>query len=195
MILVVVGNWWSLALRGLAAVAFGVIALVWPGLTLTALVLLFGAYALVDGVATLASVIAHRHQLEGQPWLPVLHGVAGVGAGIVTFVWPSITAWALLFVIAAWAFVVGVIELAAAVRLRREIRHEWVLGLVGLLSIAFAVLLVVAPVEGALAITWAIGWFALFNGGLLLALAYRVHKLMGPLESGTRRRVRPIAAA
>jgi uncharacterized membrane protein HdeD (DUF308 family) len=195
MVLVIVGNWWSLALRGLAAVAFGIMALVWPGLTVTALVLLFGAYALVDGLVTLASVVAHRHQLEGRPWLSILHGIAGVGAGIVTFVWPDITALALLFVIAAWAFVIGVVELAAAIRLRREIRHEWLLGLVGVLSIAFAVLLVAAPVEGALAITWAIGWFALINGVLLLALAYRVHKLLAPVEAGMRRRVRPVAAA
>jgi uncharacterized membrane protein HdeD (DUF308 family) len=195
MIFVVVGNWWSLALRGLAAVAFGVIALVWPGLTLTALVLLFGFYVLFDGLATLASVITHRREREGVPWLLVLQGLAGVAVGIVTWAWPDVTALALLFLIAAWAFVIGVLEIVAAVLLRREMRHEWVVGLIGLLSIVFAVVLVAAPVEGALAITWAIGWFAIFNGVLLLALAYRVHKLLAPVRQDMRRSPRRVATA
>jgi uncharacterized membrane protein HdeD (DUF308 family) len=111
----------------------------------------------------------------------------------VTFIWPGITALALLYVIAFWAMLTGVLELVGAVRLRRELKHEWLLGLAGLLSIAFGVMLVITPGAGALVITWLIGWYALFVGGLLLALAWRLHRLQSELRQPHRGPVRPAA--
>src|SRR5256885_4424651 len=120
-------NWWVVALRGALAVLFGVLALVWPAITIGVLVLLFGAYALVDGVFALGSALFGGARVEGRrAWL-ILEGVVGVAAGIVAFVWPGVTALALLWVIAAWAIITGVLEIATAIRLRRELRGEWLL--------------------------------------------------------------------
>jgi uncharacterized membrane protein HdeD (DUF308 family) len=170
-------RWWVVALRGVAAVIFGILALVWPGITLGALVLLFGAYALVDGVFALWTAATGGPAASGRrPWL-VLEGVAGVAAGILTFVWPGITALALLAVIAAWAFVTGVLEIVAAVRLRREIEGEWLLVLSGVLSVVFGILLIIDPAAGALAVTWLIGAYAIVFGAILLGLATRLYRL------------------
>jgi uncharacterized membrane protein HdeD (DUF308 family) len=194
MIMVIVGNWRTLAVRGVAAVIFGLLALVWPAITLHALVILFGAFVLVDGAMMLAAAITGAPRAAGRRRLLVLQGLLGVAAGIITFVWPGITALALLYLIAAWAFMTGVLELAAAVRLRREIDNEWVLGTAGVLSVVFAAVLVVAPLAGALAVTWLIGFYALLYGAFLLALAWQVRQL----ESGSGGRVpngrRPAAA-
>jgi uncharacterized membrane protein HdeD (DUF308 family) len=170
-------RWWVVALRGVAAVIFGILALVWPAITLGALVLLFGAYALVDGVCALWTAATGGPAASGRrPWL-VLEGVAGVAAGIVTFVWPDITALALLAVIAAWAFVTGVLEIVAAVRLRREIEGEWLMVLSGVLSVVFGILLIINPAAGALAVTWLIGAYAIVFGVVLLGLAMRLYRL------------------
>ena len=170
-------RWWVVALRGVAAVIFGILALVWPGITLGALVLLFGAYALVDGVCALWTAATGGPAASGRrPWL-VLEGVAGVAAGIVTFVWPGITALALLAVIAAWALVTGVLEIVAAIRLRREIEGEWLMVLSGVLSVVFGILLFINPAAGALAVTWLIGAYAIVFGAVLLGLAMRLYRL------------------
>jgi len=169
-------NWWAVALRGAAAVVFGVIAIVLPDITLTALVLLFGAYALVDGVfALVAAANAFRSHRQWGPF--VLEGVGGVVVGLITLIWPRLTTLALLYLIAAWAIVTGVLELAAAVALRRAIRGEFWLGLAGLASLAFGIVLVFAPVSGALAIVWLIGVYALLFGAVLIALALRLRGL------------------
>jgi uncharacterized membrane protein HdeD (DUF308 family) len=169
-----VGSARWLTLRGIAALLFGLATLVWPGVTLWALVLLWGAYAFVDGVAALSAAIGDRF-LRHRGWL-ALTGIAGIAAGVVTVVWPSMTALALLMVIAFWAYTVGVMQVATAIRMRRTLRHEWVLVLLGVLAIIFATTLVITPGSGAIAITWAIGWYALVAGVLLLDLAYDVHK-------------------
>lgn len=172
-------DWRALALRGVAALAFGLLTLIWPGLTLWVLVVLFGAYALVDGVFTLIDVARNRPgTAEHRGWL-IVEGVAGIAAGIVTFVWPAITALALLFVIAAWAFVIGVARVSAAIRLRHIVDHAWLMGLAGVLSILFAILLVITPGAGALVITWLIGWWAVVVGVTLLMAAWRVHRGAG----------------
>jgi uncharacterized membrane protein HdeD (DUF308 family) len=177
MILYDVGDRRSLAVRGAAAVIFGLVTLVWPGLTVTALVLLFGAYALVDGVSALVAAFTSGSHDGTSKAIVILLGLTGVAAGVITFLWPGITALALLFVIAGWAFVTGVFEIVAAIRLRRELRGEWLLALAGVLSVLFAVLLVVTPGAGALVITWLIGWYALFDGVVLLALVWRLREL------------------
>ena len=137
-------RWWSIALRGVAAVVFGLVALFLPMPSLFALVILFGAYAIVDGIFNL--VMAGRGARQGRPWGSlVFAGVASVAAGVLTFMWPRITALALVLLIAAWSIVHGVSEIVAAVWLRKQIRGEWLLGLIGALSVAFGVLLVLFP--------------------------------------------------
>lgn len=195
MIVTPIGNWKTLALRGAAAVLFGLLTLVWPGVTLWALVLLFGAWALVDGVSRLMALATGAPGAREHRTTLVLQGILGIGIGIMTFVWPGMTALALLFVIAAWALAIGVTEVVAAVQLRRVIENEWLLGLIGVLAIVFAIALVITPGGGALVITWLIGWFALLVGTLRLALAWELRKLekgMAELADG-RLRARPAA--
>jgi uncharacterized membrane protein HdeD (DUF308 family) len=173
MVIVLARNWWALVLRGLFAVLFGIMALAWPGITLGALVLLYGAYALADGVFAIAAVMAGR--TGGRPWWSLLvEGLVGIAVGIMTFAWPGITALVLLYLIAAWAFVTGIFEIVAAIRLREEIRGEWLLALSGILSILFGLALVVYPGAGALAVVWLIGAYAIAFGALLIALGFRL---------------------
>jgi uncharacterized membrane protein HdeD (DUF308 family) len=193
MLILFVGDWRAVALRGLAALAFGILTLIWPGLTLWVLVVLFGAFVLVDGVFTLAAVAKRAPGTrERKGWL-IFEGIAGIAAGIVVFVWPNITALALLFLIAAWAFILGALRLAAAIQMRRVIDDWWLPALSGALLIAFAALLVITPGAGALVITWLIGWAAVFLGVLLLMLAFRVRRLQHEVD-GRVRNVRPAAA-
>ena len=166
-------NWWAVALRGLAALVFGVLTLVSPGLSLAALVLLFGAYALADGV--LAIVAAYRHQRAAERWWVVaLGGIAGIAAGIITFLLPAITALALVYVIAARAIIVGATEVAAAIRLRKAIKGEWLMALGGVASIVFGVLVALFPGLGALAVVLWIGAFSVGIGVVLIALGFRL---------------------
>jgi uncharacterized membrane protein HdeD (DUF308 family) len=167
--------WWVVALRGLLAVLFGVALIVWPGIGLGILVLLFGAYALVDGVFALAHAFGSND--ERHRWAHVIEGIVGIAAGIVTFAWPGITALVLLYVIAAWAIVTGVLELVAAFRLRAHIENELWLGLGGVLSILFGLLLFIAPGAGALAVVWIIAAYAILFGITLVALAFRLRGL------------------
>jgi uncharacterized membrane protein HdeD (DUF308 family) len=179
-------NWWALALRGLAAILFGILAFAWPGITLFVLIIFFGAYMLVDGI--FAIVAAVRAAGEGARWwMLVLEGILGVVVGLVAFFWPGLTALALLYLIAAWAIVTGVMEIAAAIRLRREMLGEWALVLGGALSVLFGVLLVVIPARaGLLSLTWLIGAYAVVFGVLQVVLAFRVRNA----PSGAEGRVR-----
>src|ERR671913_285847 len=172
-------NWWMLALRGLAAMVFGVLAFVWPGITLWALVLLFGAYMLVDGIFAIVAAVRAAGR-EARWWLLLIEGVLGVLAGLVAFFWPGLTALALLYFIAAWAIVTGIMEIVAAISLRQEIEGEWALGLSGLLSVIFGVLLVVLPAPaGLLSLVWLIAAYAAATGVLLLILAFRLRSAPG----------------
>jgi uncharacterized membrane protein HdeD (DUF308 family) len=177
MLEVLARHWWVMAVRGVAALLFGILALIWPQITLTVLVLLFGAYALVDGVLALVTAFSRAGRATGRrPWL-IVEGVLGIAAGVVTFVWPQITAVALLALIAAWAVLTGVIEIIAAVRLRRELQGEWLLALSGALSVLFGVLIVLWPGAGALAVVWLIGVYAIVFAITLLMLAFRLRRL------------------
>jgi uncharacterized membrane protein HdeD (DUF308 family) len=162
----------------LAGILFGIITFFAPGISLAALVLLFGAYALVDGV--LAIVSAVRRRGADRWWLLLLEGLVGIAAGVLTFLWPAITAIALLYVIAAWALVTGAFEIAAAIRLRKAITGEWLLALSGIFSIALGVLLVLYPGPGALAVTIWIGAYAFVFGALLFALGLRLRGVGSP---------------
>ena len=172
-------NWWALALRGVAAILLGILAFAWPGITLFVLVLFFGAYMLVDGIFAIVAAVRAAGE-EDRWWLLLIEGILGVLAGLVAFFWPGLTALALLYFIAAWAIVTGIMEIVAAVRLRQEIEGEWALGLSGLLSVIFGVLLVVLPAPaGLLSLVWLIGAYAVATGVLLLILAFRVRSEAG----------------
>jgi uncharacterized membrane protein HdeD (DUF308 family) len=172
-IIVLANNWWALAVRGALAILFGIIAFLAPGISLTALVLLFAAFAFADGVfAVVAAVRGIRR--DERWWAFLLEGVLGIAVAVVTVLWPAITAIVLVLLIAAWAVITGVLEIVAAVRLRREIRGEWLLALAGVASIALGVLLALNPGAGALALLWLIGAYAIVFGALLVALSFRL---------------------
>jgi uncharacterized membrane protein HdeD (DUF308 family) len=166
-------DWWILALQGIAAVIFGILALVWPGITLLALVFLFAAYALTDGVLALIRGL-RRGGGGGPDWGQVAIGIVGIAAGVIAFAMPGITAFTLVLLIAAWAMVSGVMELVAAYRLRDVIQREWLLALDGVVSIVFGLALFALPGAGALALVWLIGSFAIASGAILLVLAFRM---------------------
>lgn len=168
--------WWVIALRGVVAIAFGVLAFAWPGVTLTALVLLFGFYAVVDGIASIVVGIREYGERE-RWWATLLGGLISLGAGIATFLVPQITALALLTLIAIWAILRGIFEIVAAVRLRHVIRGEWLMGLGGALSIAFGLFMLARPGAGALAVVWWIAAYAVMLGLLLVALGFRARGL------------------
>ena len=163
--------WWTLVLRGVAAVIFGILAYVWPGITFTVLVLFFGAYALWDGVFAL--IAAFRTQAERR-WPLVLEGLVGIAAGVLTFIWPGAATLALLLIIGAWAFVTGIFEIVAAIRLREEIEGEWLLLVSGLLSVLFGIALAIWPAAGLVAVTWLIGAYTVVFGILLIVLGFRL---------------------
>ncbi len=156
MTIVLAKNWWALVVRGIAAIIFGVIAFAWPGITLAALVLLFGAYALLDGVMSLVGAV--RAVKSHERWGALtFEGVAGIVAAVVTILWPAITALSLVFIIAAWAIITGVFEIVAAVRLRKLIQGEWLLVLSGIASLVFGILITIAPLAGALVLAIWVG--------------------------------------
>ena len=179
------GHWWALALRGAIAILFGLAALLRPGIALEALILLFGAYALVDGVFAIVGVLGGTR--GGTPrWLLLIEGIAGILAGLIAFVLPGLTAVVLLYLIAAWAVVTGIFEIATAIRLRQEIRGEWALIIGGVLSVLFGVILaVIGPVAGLLSLIWLIGIYAVAFGILMLITAFKVRGM--DASSGTDR--------
>lgn len=169
-------NWWLLIIRGILAVLFGLMAFAWPTLTLVTLVLLYGAYAFVDGLTAIWVGASSR------AWGVLLFGILGVIVGIYTFFYPGVTAIALLYLIAAWALVRGIFEIVTAIQLRKEISYEWALVVSGLISIIFGIVLLANPGAGALAMVVVIGVFALMFGVAMIVLALRVRGLPKRLE-------------
>ncbi len=163
-----------ISLRGVMAILFGIAALAWPRLPVIVLVTLFGAYAIVDGVVAIVSVVRHRERARW--WAVLLEGLLGILAGIATFAWPGITAIVLVVLIGAWAIATGVMEVVAAFRLRREMEDEWLLGLAGILSIVVGGALILLPGPGALALAWLIGSYAIVFGIALLLLGLRLRQ-------------------
>ena len=168
-------SWWLVLLRGIAAIVFGVLAFVWPGLTLLTLVLLYGAYALVDGAFALIAAFTGGAKPVPTWWLIVV-GLAGIAAGLATFLWPGITALVLLVFIGAWAIVHGIFEIIGAIKLRKEIDNEWWLILAGVMSVIFGIIVLVAPGAGALGLVWAIGAYSVVFGILLVGLSLRLKR-------------------
>jgi len=180
-------NWWLYAVRGVVAIIFGVVAFAQPEQALLALVLVFGAYALVDGIFAMFAGIASRGYFE-RWWAVLLEGVAGVVIGLLTFFWPNITAFVLLYFIAGWALITGIFEIVAAIQLRRVITGEWMLILGGLLSILFGVVLFVFPLAGAVSVIWMIGIYAVVFGISEIVFAFRLHSLRQEFETATDRK-------
>ncbi len=171
-----VRSWWVLLLRGLTGILFGILTLLAPGLSLAVLVIFFGFYAIVDGVLAIASAFRYR-AANGRTAAQIVQGIIGIAAGFVAFRMPGLTALALLYLVAAWAIVTGIFEVAAAIRLREVITGEWLLALSGIASVALGVVLMLFPGPGALALVLWIGAYALVSGALLTALSFRLRAL------------------
>jgi uncharacterized membrane protein HdeD (DUF308 family) len=176
MIAVLTRNWWALALRGIFAILFGLAALITPGITLVAIIWLFGAYAVTDGVFAIVAGIraVERHQ---RWWPLVLEGIVDVAAGVAAVSWPALTALLLLYLVSIWAVVTGLLEIAAAIRLRRHVKGEWMLAVNGVISVLLGVFLIAPPRVGILAVVYWIGAYALIFGVMLLALGLRLRRL------------------
>jgi uncharacterized membrane protein HdeD (DUF308 family) len=169
-------HWWLLLLRGVAAVAFGLMAVIWPDLTLRVLITLFGAYTVVDGAIEIWSGIQNRN-VHDRWWVDILIGVAGIVAGVLVIALPDLSALALMYFIAAWMVVTGVLEIVYAIRLREEIANEWLLGLAGILSVLLGVFFFAFPGDGAISLVWLIGFYAILFGVLLVIVAFRVRRM------------------
>lgn len=166
-------NWWAFVIRGLFAILFGVLALLMPALTMRVLTLIFAAYALFDGLFALVGAVRGIRE-EGRAMLLLLEGIIGIGAAALAFFAPVLATAAFVFVVAFWAIVTGVLELATAIRLRKVIPNEWLLGLAGVLSVAFGVLLFVWPLAGALTLTFMLGVYAIAFGAMLIGLGFQL---------------------
>ena len=169
-----------LIVRGIVGVVFGLVAFAWPGITIAGLVVIFGAYTIIDGITTMILGLSRRAEY-GRSWPAAIQGIVGIVVGVLTFIWPGLTALALVIFIGAWAIVTGVFEIAAAIKLRREITGEWMLALSGLLSLVFGVLVFAFPGAGAVGIAWVLGAYAMAGGVVLIALGVRLRSKLATL--------------
>ena len=169
-------HWWVPVIRGIAAIVFGVIAFTHPGLAAATLVLFFGAWVLIDGIFRIIGAIGHRASDPDRGWHLVI-GILGIIVGLLTFHAPGITALALVIYVAAWALMMGASEIVLAVKLRREIKGEWFLILMGLISIVFAIMLLWNPIAGAATLIWLIAWYAIIFGILGIIFGFRLRSL------------------
>jgi uncharacterized membrane protein HdeD (DUF308 family) len=177
-------NWWSLVIRGVVAIIMGLIAFVFPGITIGALVILFGAYALIDGVMSIVGAVRASRAHERWGWL-LLEGIAGIVVAAITLVSPVITAIALVYLIGAWAIVTGSLEIASAIQLRKYITGEWLLALSGIASIIFGVFVLAAPLIGAIAIAFTVGIYLVVFGVLMISLGFRLRATNRSIGAGS----------
>jgi uncharacterized membrane protein HdeD (DUF308 family) len=182
--------WWVPVLRGVFGIAFAVLAIAWPRLTLLSLVVLFAAYAILAGIASLAGALRHRAGADLR-WDAVILGLVSIGAGLVAAYHPAATALVLVLIMGANALVVGVLDILAAIRLRKAIAGEWLLALAGLASIVFGALVFARPGAGALALVWLVSLYAFVTGVLLLGLGLRMRALARARGVEHERRVLP----
>jgi uncharacterized membrane protein HdeD (DUF308 family) len=162
-----------LLIRGIVGVAIGALAILWPGITLAVLVGIFGFYAILDGITNLMLGLSRREPHTGS-WAQAVQGVVGVCAGVLALLWPGVTALVLVLFIGAWAIVTGVLEIIAAVRLRRVISGEWLLALSGCMSVLFGILVFAFPGAGAVSIAWILGVYTVAAGMVLIMLGLRL---------------------
>lgn len=163
--------WWALLIRGLAAIVFGAVAMAWPTNSILALVIVYGAYVLVDGIFSIIAVFASH---SGERWWQLLSGLFSAAAGVMAFIWPGLTALALVMIIGVWSIVRGLVEIMAAIRLRKVIPNEWMLIAAGVISVLLGIVLIASPLVGALALIWALGIWAIAFGLLMVGLAFKV---------------------
>lgn len=174
-------SWLPLVVQGAAALIFGILAWVWPDRTLQGLIVLFGAYALIDGLISLVAIVGTA--ALGVAWWPLLlRGLVGIALGLMTFAWPGVTALILVYIIAAWAVAVGVFQLLIGILIgllfKQRLTGTWLLIVGGIVSIILGFWLVAAPGDGAVALAWLIGTFALAYGLILLAAGFRLRALL-----------------
>jgi len=171
-------RWWVYVLRGIAAIVFGIAAWAWPNLTIGTLVIVFGIYAIADGLLSIWAALftnAGGHRLS-----LILAGVAGILIGIISIAWPELTATTVVLLIAIWAVSVGLLQIFSAWQLRNEIENEWLLMLAGAGGVIWGILVMIFPGGGAVSIVWAIGLFAILLGALLIVLGFRLRNWGGP---------------
>lgn len=188
MLSLIAREWWVFLVRGIAAIAFGVMAFVWPVVTLGVMVIMFGAYVLVDGASLLIALIRGDALARRHAWAVGAIGVLGILAGIATFAVPGLTALSLLYLVAFWAVSMGIFQMVGAIALRKEIDGEFWMGLGGLLSVGFGIVLIAFPGEGLISLVWLVGAWAIVFGGSSIGLAFRLRSLDAALH-------RPTAAA
>ena len=170
-------RWWWILVRGIAAILFGIATFAWPGLTIWALVMLFAAYAIVDG----ASMIVFGRRLGNWFWY-ALAGLVSMAAGVIAIAWPGITSMALLWVIAAWAILTGIFQIMSGIEIRKAVEGEWVLYVGGALAILFGLMLFFRPGAGALSVVWLIGTFMILFGILQVILSFKLKGLQGDVK-------------
>jgi uncharacterized membrane protein HdeD (DUF308 family) len=169
-------NWWLFLLRGIASIIFGLLSFAWPDIALFTIVLLYGVFALADGVFALLAAVLGKPATAGRWWLIVV-GLLGIGAGILTLMMPGITALVLLFCIAAWAVVTGILQIIGAIFVRKEIENEWFLILTGALSLVFGIALFLMPGTGILGLIWLVAAYAIAYGITMIGFSFRLRKL------------------
>jgi len=167
-------HWWMPLLRGLLAIVFGAVLFAFPISAVAALVILFGAFALVDGILAIVQALRFAHPNSGRWWWLLAQGAAGILIGVVTFFYPGITAGTLALLIAAWAVITGGFEIATAIRLRRDVPGEIFLIVAGLLSIVLGALLFLFPLAALLTVVWLLAAYSIIAGAALIALALRL---------------------
>jgi uncharacterized membrane protein HdeD (DUF308 family) len=179
-------NWRLVVLRGVLAILLGLAAFVWPSITWIVMVMMFGIYTLMDGLVALGTGLS-RTTDSPRWWGFFGEGLISIGVAVVALIWPELTAFIIIFLIAGLAVFTGILEIVAAIRLRHEINNEWLLALGGMISIVLGVLLFIQPVAGGIAIIWTVAAYAMIFGVLLIALGFRLKNQSAP---GSRQALR-----
>jgi uncharacterized membrane protein HdeD (DUF308 family) len=176
-------RWGWVVFRGVIGILFGLVAFSRPGAMAFSMVLVFGCYAFISGIATV--IASARSGRAGESWgALLLEGLLGIAVGAVALLWPASTALAFVWLIGAWAIVGGVLEIASAIKLRKVIEHEWALGLAGVLSIAFGLLMFYRPLAGGVAVVWYLGAFALIFGVMMVVFGFRLRSFQRSVRGG-----------
>jgi uncharacterized membrane protein HdeD (DUF308 family) len=172
----IAAHWWIPLVRGILAIAFGIVVMAYPFHAIGVFIILFGAFVFADGVLNIITSLRFAHPDSGSWWMVLVQGIFGVAIGVLTFLWPGLTAATLGTLVALWAVVTGVLEIVAAFRLRRSVPGEILLIISGILSVVIGAWLFISPIVALLALTWLIGFYAIFGGVTLIALAFRLRR-------------------
>ncbi len=179
----IAAHWWVVLIRGIIAILFGITALAFPGLTAIVFVFLFAGYAVAEGILNLVTAFRFAEPSSGRWWWMIVQGILGIGIGVVTVLWPHITALALGILVAVWAIATGIMEIAAGIRMRKDIPNEIFLIVVGVLSIIVGIILSFEPLTALVAWVWVVAFYAILAGVALIALAFRLRGMHGKLNA------------